>query len=522
MNLFSILKEHAAQAPDRAAIIGWSKHVTFGELQRRATHLAAALSARGLARGDRVAVLVPVSEDLYLVLLALLRLGATAVFVEPSLGPEGLVRCHERAAPRAFIGVWRAHLLRLRSGRLRRVPLAVVAGRGRVPGAVSLDELLQTGSSRTSGLGQPGVALVDDPAAALLTYTSGTTGPPKEVERSHDLLWAQHRVLMSAFPVLTTDRGLSAAPLFALHDLAAGATVVLPLGGLHSGAPRQAEHLVSAIAAHDVTLVRANPRFCEAVADVCEATGTTLPKIRALFVGGAPVKPSLLERVRAILPNARVHVAYGSSEAEPIAAIGADDVMADAAPLTALGRGYCVGTPIPPTLVRIDGRSETTIFPAPPPSLAPSVGEVVVAGPHVNSKAWHHTGDTGYLDAQGRLWLLGREADRVCRAGRTIHAYSVEPLVESMPFVELCALVGVVDSKLGERTVLVVSPRTHGIVGRASRALWRDEIARLCASRHLPIDEIRWTDAMPLDARHRSKVRRDDLRRLLMSGAGTR
>lgn len=522
MNLFSILEEQAARATDRTAFVGPAKHTTFGELERRATGLAGALATRGLARGDRVAVLVPVSEDLYLVLLALLRLGTTAVFVEPSLGPAGLVRCFERAAPRAFIGVWRAHLLRLRSRGLRRVPLAVLAGRGTVPGAVSLDELIRGGSDGLSGSGHPHEPPVVDPAAALLTFTSGTTGPPKEVERSHDLLLAQHRVLMSAFPILTTDRGLSAAPLFALHDLAAGATVVLPPGGLRSGAPRDPDRVVAAVAAHGVTVVRANPRFCEAVADVCEATSRTLPEIRALLVGGAPVKPSLLERVRAILPNARVHVAYGSSEAEPIAAIAADDVIADAGPLTAVGRGYCVGTPIPPTTVRIEGGGKATIYPAPPPSIAPSVGEVVVAGPHVNSTAWHHTGDTGYLDAQGRLWLLGREADRVCRAGRTMHAYSVEPLVESMPFVELCALIGVEDPTLGERSVLVVSARAHGMVRRATRARWHDEIARFCASRGIPIDEIRWTDAMPLDARHRSKVRREELRRLLVSSAGSR
>jgi acyl-CoA synthetase (AMP-forming)/AMP-acid ligase II len=517
MNLFAILEEHAARAPDRAAIIGSADQTTFRELERRATHLASALAERGLACGDRVAVLVPVSRDLYVVLLALLKLGATAVFVEPALGRAELVRCYERAAPRAFIGVWRAHLLRLQSRVLRQVPLAVVAGRGVVPGAASLDELVRNGAPRAE------VGPVDDPAAALLTFTSGTTGAPKAIERSHALLRAQHQVLTSAFPVLSTDRGLSAAPLFALHDLAAGATVVLPPAGLRSGVPRDPGGMVAALAAHGVTLLRGNPRFCEALADTCDTTRTKLPKIRALFVGGAPVSVSLLERVRVIVPNAQVHVAYGSSEAEPISAIAAQDVAAEAAGLTALGRGYCVGAPIPPTTVRIAGTTETTVFPVPPPPNAPCVGEVLVSGPHVNATGWHHTGDTGYLDAQGRLWLLGREADRVRRAGRTMHAYSVEPLIESLPFVERSALLGVVDPKTGaERNMLVVSTRRRGTVGPSTRARWRDEIVRLCASRELPVDEIRWIDAMPLDARHRSKVQRDELRRLLLPSAASR
>ncbi|MDQ2912525.1 MAG: AMP-binding protein [Chloroflexota bacterium] len=516
MNLFAILEEQARRAPDRAAILGQAGLTTFAELEHSATRLAGAFARRGVARGDCVAVLVPVSRDLYLVLLAVVRLGATAVFVEPALGPAELVRCLERAAPRAFVGVWRAHLLRLRSRALRDVSLAVVAGRGIVPGAISLEDLVRNESPQAS---EPPA---DDPAAALLTFTSGTTAAPKVVERSHDLLHAQHQVLTSAFPVFTTDRSLSAAPLFALHDLAAGATVVLPATGLRSGIPRDARRLVAGLAAQGVTLVRANPRFCEVLADTCEATGTRLPRIRALFVGGAPVSASLLEHVRAVVSNAQIHVAYGSSEAEPIAGILADDVIADAAPLTALGRGYCVGVLIPPTAAHIEGANDTTFFPAPAPPIAPSVGEIVVAGPHVNATAWHHTGDTGYFDAQGRLWLLGREADRVCRAGRTMHPYSVEPLVESLPFVDRCALVGIGDPNSGQRSVLVVSTRGHARIGRATRARWRDEIARLCASHGLPIDEIRWTDAIPLDARHRSKVRREEIRRELLSTVASR
>jgi acyl-CoA synthetase (AMP-forming)/AMP-acid ligase II len=516
MNLFATLQAHARHAPDRLAIIGPAEHISFGELELRASRLAGALAMHGLKRGDRVAVLVPVSEHLYVVLLALLKLGATAVFVEPALGPAELVRCCARAAPRAFIGVWRAHLLRLRSRVLRQVPLAVVAGRGVVPGAVSLDELIREGSSRASA--RP----VDDPAPALLTFTSGTTGAPKAIARSHALLLAQHQVLTAAFPVHASDRGLSAAPLFALHDLAAGATAVLPPGGLRSGIPRDTKRVVMAVAADEVTLVRANPRFCEALAGACATTGIRLPRIRALFVGGAPVSASLLERALAILPNAEIHVAYGSSEAEPIAAIAAGDVVAEAAPLTALGRGYCVGEPVAPTTVRIDRAREPTAFPSPPPATAPSVGEIVVAGPHVNATAWHRTGDTGYLDARGRLWLLGREADRVCRAGLAVHAYSVEPLVESLPFVERCALVGIADPLLGERSVLVVGTRRPSLLERSVRSRWRDEIVRLCASRGIPIDEVRWTHAMPLDPRHRSKVRRDELRRRLASSPGSR
>ena len=515
MNLFTILEAHAARVPDRVAIIGAEERFTFAELERRATRLAGALAARGIERGDRVAVLVPVSPDLYLVLLALLRLGATAVFVEPALGAAAIVRCLERTAPRGFIGVRRAHLLRLWSPRLRSVPLTVVAGRGFVPGASALEVLVRTGPPALT-------APAGDPAAALLTFTSGTTAAPKAIERSHALLYAQHEVLSLALPMVPTDRGLSAAPLFALHDLAAGATAVLPPGGLRSGIPRAAERVRAAMGAHGVTLVRANPRFCEALAGACERSRLRLPDVRALFVGGAPVGGSLLERVRAVLPNAEVYVAYGCSEAEPIAAIAAGEVIAETAALTALGRGYCVGRPIPPTQLRIANATTATSFPGPAPTSAPLVGEIVVAGPHVNASAWHRTGDVGYLDGGGRLWLLGRDGDGVHREGRTIHPYSVEPLVESLPFVERCALVVMAHPVIGERIVLVVTAHRRLRPGRSARRRWGTEIARLCASRDVPVDEVRWIRTMPLEARHRSKIRRDVLRGRLPSRAAAR
>lgn len=506
MNLFSILEERARGAPDRAAIIGPDgAHTTFGDLEGLATRLAGALAARGLDRGDRAVVLVPVSRDLYLVLLALLKLGATAVFVEPALGPLELARCCERAAPRAFIGVWRAHLLRARSRVLRTVPLAVVVGRGVVPGAIPLERLL------TDARPAMPTQTVDDGEPALLTYTSGTGGLPKAVERSHGLLRRQHEVLTAAFPVLESDRGLSMAPLFALSDLGAGAAVVLPPAALRSGRPRRA---AAALADRGVTVARTNSRFADAIARACESAGATLPAVRALFVGGSPVEAPLLGRLRAVLPNAELHVVYGSSEAEPIAAIRAEAVVTDTAALTALGRGHCVGTPIPPTAVRIESADGAALFPSPAPSPAASVGEVVVAGPHVNAASWHHTGDSGYVDGAGRLWLVGRESDRVRRAGRVLHAYTVEPLVEALPFVQRCALIGAPDQVLGERSVLVVSVR-HALFGRSERERWRAQIARLCEARGIPIDDIRWTRAMPLDARHRSKIRRAALRQLL-------
>ncbi len=512
-----MLESRARNQPGHAALVDANgRSLSYSDLERCANRLASSLAAAGLRRGDRAVVLVPVSRELYLSLVAILKLGATAVFVEPALGLAELVRCCELAEPRAFIGVPRAHLLRVRSRVLRDVPIAVVAGRGPIPGTPSLGALLRREAPIVP------TAAMDDGTPALLTYTSGTTGTPKAIARTHALLAAQHRALLDAFPVRATDRGYSAAPLFALHDLAAGATAVLPPRVGRTGGRSNVARLVDALVARRVTLLRLNPRLCESIAERCERIGAALPDVRALFVGGAPVDARLLERLRAILPLGETYVAYGSSEAEPIAALPAAEFLADAASLTAIGRGYCVGACVASTGLRVDATTDGTLFPSPAPVPAPAVGEIIVAGPHVNAAGWHRTGDTGYVDARGRLWLLGRESDRVRRAGRVLHPYAVEPVIGALPFVERCALVGMRDASLGERSVLVVAPRASGPRAWLARRRWRAEIERLCAARGIPVDEIRWMAALPLDRRHRSKIRHEELRRRLSPNGAAR
>jgi olefin beta-lactone synthetase len=258
-----------------------------------------------------------------------------------------------------------------------------------------------------------------------------------------------------------------------------------------------AAHAVRQIAEHNVTLIRGGPRFCAALARYCAERGLVLRGVRALFTGGAPVPVKLVEELQRLLPDGEVHVVYGSTEAEPIAAASGNDLVS-LHPLTRRGFGVCVGRPVGGTDVRI---------------LANGSGEVVVAGAHVNHGGRHHTGDTGYVDDDGRLWLTGRVTSTLQRAGKSLRPLQVEPIVDDLPFVSRSALLGVPDPKLGERAVLVVAARRKGLMTRMFRSgAWRAEIDRACRSVGVEVDEIRFTRTIPLDRRHRAKIRYDRLR----------
>jgi acyl-coenzyme A synthetase/AMP-(fatty) acid ligase len=207
----------------------------------------------------------------------------------------------------------------------------------------------------------------------------------------------------------------------------------------------------------------------------------------------------LVEKLRRLLPDGEVYVVYGSTEAEPIAAAGGADLVG-LHPLTSQGFGVCVGRPVGGARVRI---------------LAPrsASGEVVVAGPHVNHGGWHSTDDTGYLDDRGRLWLTGRVTSTVRRAGKRLEPLRVEPIVDELPFVARSALLGVPDPKLGERAVVVVAVERKGLFTRVLRSrARRAEIHRALGAAGIEVDEIRFTRRIPLDRRHRAKIRYDRVR----------
>ena len=112
-NVATIIEEAMRRNPDRDALVWRGGRITFGELRRDVGRVAAALRARGLEKGDRVVVMVPMSAELYTVLLAVVRCGAAAVFVDPWISLRQIAAFASFAEPKGFIGVPRSHLLRL-------------------------------------------------------------------------------------------------------------------------------------------------------------------------------------------------------------------------------------------------------------------------------------------------------------------------------------------------------------------------------------------------------------------------
>ena len=480
-SLPSLIASAAQRHPARLALVvprgpaASVEEVTYGALWDRVARIAASLSAGGVREGDRVLVLVPPSADLYAAVLAAMALGAVAVLPPAGSGLRSLHQVGQTVRPRAVVSGARGRW----AGRL--VPTLWRAS------ALCLDGPLPGGDFR---LAQP-----SPDRSALFTFTSGTTGQPKGVDRTHGTLLAQHRMLDAAHPAPGDAAALTLFPVAALHHLCCGHTAALALPGTAAARP---EALLASLRRHRVHTLTGPPPVLAALAAYVQSAGASGLSVRQVGVGGAPVARGLLEALRAAFPEADVQVLYGSSEAEPVAAIGADEVLR-ADPDGRLG--YPAGHVHPDARVRllpVDG--------------ADGWGEVLVAGPHVveryvgapeaeaatkvrdaEGRLWHRMGDVARQDADGRLWLGGRVGRLLPGTNGLVPPFPLEAQGESWPGVGRLALHAYRGGVIGWIAGTPAAPTLEAVHATV--------VAAGCpAPRLVP------GSRLPVDARHRWKV----------------
>lgn len=510
-SLAARLSERARAAPGRVALIethrGRRRTLTYGELAERVARLSGALAELGLGPGESALIFVPMSIELYTVLLAVLHAGGVAVFADAWAGRGRIEAAVRRTRPRVFIGSPRAHLLRLVSGAVRGIPaLPLVDQRGS-----ALDRLASRSVARA-----PAPRSAGDPA--LVTFTTGSTGLPKAAVRTHGFLWDQHLVLSRAMGPDEGDVDLPTLPIFVLHDLAAGATCVLPDFDPRRPADIDPSVIYDQIRAEGVQAATGSPAFFDKLLRWCEGRGQRLP-LRKAFTGGAPVLPDLARLLEERVEG-RSYVVYGSTEAEPISLIDVAEMrraMAEAGPGNG---GVCVGRAVSDIQLRLlrPSGDEITLGAAGwrDVETAPGeAGEIVVAGPQVltsylddapaeraskirdGDTIWHRTGDGGRVDENGRLWLLGRVGSRVVREGRTWWSLPAEAAALNLSGVRHAAYFGVPDPALGQRAVLCLE-------GVASDDTRLDRVKERLAP--YPIDALLVVRQIPRDPRHASKT----------------
>lgn len=511
MNLMTYLQQQATLRPQAIALVetrrGRSHSLTFAALESQIGQAATMLQQHGLQAGDRVLVFYPMSAALYVILGALFRLGLVALFLDPGSPRDRFEEGVALAQPQALITSPKAAALLLRSPQLRQIPRKWCVGCP-CPGMLPWQAWVHYPPMTA-------IAPCEPTSPALLTFTSGSTGQPKVALRTHGFLLEQYRVLAQTLHLQPEVTELTALPLFVLANLAVGATTLIPPGNLRRPGRVAAAPIIRQIQSHAPQRLLASPAFLQQLVEYCQGRSLTLPSLQQILGGGAPMLPTLLHALRQIAPNATITVVYGSTEAEPIAQMQTAAIHPEDTQAMTQGQGVLVGEPIPEIQVQI----VTMEQPLPTDCTAAEwaglavprgqTGEIVVSGRHVlagywrglgdattkirvEQTIWHRTGDAGWLDTAGRLWLLGR--CQACFRDRHgwVYPLAVECGVDAQPGVRRSALVPYQGTR-----VLLIEPRSR-------QSLDIPAIQRAIA--WAQVDAIHVLPHIPVDDRHNSKI----------------
>ncbi len=506
-NLAARLSAHASASPDAEALIwragGERCAWTFREIEAHAARSAERLAARGVSKGERVLAVQPMAPALYVALIALFRLGAVAVFPDPQSLRRTILSAVELLEPRAMIGPFAAQFLRMATPSLWK--LASFHTSGVAPFSTLL--LAEGGPSHD-------LSNVAPEAPALATFTSGSTGAPKALVRSHALLGAQQDAVAAGLGLAPGQRWLSTLPVFPLSILAAGATALLPAVDVRKPAEVDAEGLIDQIAAEEVTGLIASPSLGERLALQARENDSRLASLQQVFLGGGPVFPDIAAAWSKAAPHTACHVAYGSSEAEPIAHRRAQGADEEASSIAAQGGGLLVGPPTDETRLRVIrdhwGAPLAAMSGAELDALKAAdgePGEIIVAGAHVlpgyfngagddetrirvDGEAWFRTGDAGVIDGQGRVRLLGRCAERINIGARAAYPLQIEAIIRAeAPHARTAAL-----------------QMDEGVVCLVEKIGVREANAMLEQLSDYGVTCVLSPDRVPMDRRHGSKV----------------
>jgi long-chain acyl-CoA synthetase len=493
------LLRDAARWTDRMYLVQGERRLTFGAVFDAVDRVAARLHDAGLRPGDRLLLLTPNSPEWVITLLAGVRLGAVVCLGNGWWSRDEVAHAVGLVEPSIIVADERRR--DLLPGGQAQVDVSTVRG-------------WVDGDERPEPVPAP---KVDEDDPAVIVFTAGTTGPPKGVvlaHRSvianlHNLLAVSGRLPHQVDPARRPAVSLQSGPLFHIGGLQSlllallgGNTLVFLEGRFDP------EQVLDVIERERVTWWGAVPTMASRVLDHPSLAGRDLASVRSISMGGAPVQPALVTRLRAAFPNAGrgMSTIYGMTETGGTVASASGVVMAEH-PTTS-------GAPLPVVELRIDAADPA------------GAGEIVVRTPGqmvgywgdadadlVDADGWVHTGDLGLL-SDGLLYVTGRIKDLIIRGGENVAPAHVEAALLTHPSVANVAVIGVPDADLGERVAAIVQVAPGTSVGKAELAAFAAErLARF----EVPAQWWLRTEALP--ANDSGKIDKNALRAQWASAA---
>lgn len=429
--LSDLLKRHAVDRPRQVALVEGPIRLTWNELDGRVSRLASSLWNKGVRQGDAIGLLLPNSCAFVTTFLAAARIGAVAVPVNPEL--TALEIRAVLKASRCRTAVFDAELAELSQQWCGddEIRTALVEGMGQ-PGIPGLDQWM-SGSRDCCHIPVPGA---ESPLTQMMT--SGTTGPPRRIVRTHGQVMSLAHAYQSAVDGSPDDRILAVIPMSHGHGFCSCLLAALQSGAtlfLQRSFDRRA--VLQVLSRERITIFSAVPFVFAVLADTTMAKPVDLSAIRFSVTGGAPLRRETWVKVRDRL-GLRIRQSYGSVETGALTINMAPD------PDTT---SDSVGRPLPGMHVKIlddAGNSLPSGIEGEVAVQSPCAGEACQGDDRLTlipADGWLRMNDLGWLDDEGRLYLTGRKASIINVAGKKVLPREVETTLSGHPAVRQVVVV---------------------------------------------------------------------------------
>jgi long-chain acyl-CoA synthetase len=485
-NIGEALSIQASRRPEAEAVVFGEKRIDFASLNARALAIEEQLRELGLDKGEKVSVLFPNHPDFIAIFFAIAKIGAVVVPINPMLKSAEIAHIlsdsnsrsiivHDRLLPEVVAALPQIDGLQFLIIAERESELEVETTNN---GLKLIDLSVQ---SKPAGPERPAASIEPEKDLALLVYTSGTTGKPKGAMLTH-------RSLMSVFPfnifsslkLKSDERILGLLPMCHIYGIGSLVSTPVALGCTVVIMPKfEARAALDCIERERITLVPGVPAMYQFMMMEYEQKKVDLSALRYCLSAAAPIAPEFLERIKREF-NVEVVEGYGMSETA-----GGGTVNPPGA-----GKTGSIGIAIPEvSLAIMDAESISALPPGPK-----NVGEIAIKGPCVmlgyhnqpdesaqafNKDGWLLTGDLGYQDEDGYVFIVGRKKEMIIRGGQNIYPRELEEVILKMEGVQDVAVIGVPDELMGERVKAFV-------VTSAGVSLTADAVKEFCSEKLAP------------------------------------
>jgi len=458
--------------PDGLAIVFGAARRSWREFGASVARTASMLRALGVGADTKVAVVSKNSERFVECLYAVPWAGGVLVPINFRLQIDEIAYIVDHADVElvlfeeefaSIVSELRQRMPRLRHAIVMDVPRSTIADAvcyaSACDGAPPIDDARRGGTD-----------------LAAIFYTGGTTGTPKGVMTTHDGLFQFLLTFLVSERIDSSLVHLHVAPMFHLSCI--GVLLATAVAGTHVILPKfEPEEALQAIHAHRVTHCLSVPLMFERMVFHPNIGRYDLSSLRMLGYGASPMPPRVLEEARVRLPTLQFAQGYGMTEAPGPVYLGPEYHTREA---VEAGRARAAGRSVPTCEIRVVGTDDHEVARG-------TVGEIVIRGPvvmkgywknpeltrEVLRGGWLHTGDAGYMDAAGFIYITDRIKDMIISGGENVYSNEVEAVVARHAEVEQCAVIGIPSERWGEAVHAIV-------VRRSGSSLTESQLIEFC------------------------------------------